>query len=749
MPIANGVRSRAWWVWLVVGTVATGGYFTLPAGSLSRNLAYNGIGLCSALLILVAVLWLRPARARMWYLFAAGQAVWVVGDVVYEYYQYVLEVEPYPSPADIFYLAAYPLLVLGLLELLRNRHGRDLAGLIDGSIVAIGLGLVFWVFVLHPISATSATSATEWFVGTAYPVADALLLAMLARLLTSAGRSTASTRLLAVAVLLMLVADVLFSLLSLYADVDGTLLDAGWLLSYVTWAAAALHPSAASARPAEPDKQAQSGTGRLVLLAISSVLAPALLVVPRVGNNVADRLVIAGGAVLLFLLVVLRMSGFVRQVQRQAGQLRDLAMLDDLTGLANRRSFEQQLRAALSTGHPQVALLDLDSFKSVNDDLGHGTGDQLLKTLGTRFAAALPAEATIARMGGDEFAVLLPSGDDSVMDALVSRLGTALRAPVRAGDHELVVAASIGVTDADGTTDPLEVLRRADIAMYAAKGAGLRSRRYTPDLDEDLSAQARLGAELRAALAAGQFRLFYQPIVSLPEGRPVAVEALVRWAHPTRGLVGPGDFVPAAERDGFIVELGAWILRTACHQAARWRADLGDRAPQKVSVNVSARQLAHPGFVETVASALAGAGLPPSCLTIEVTETAVFDGRKSVAVLHELKALGVRVALDDFGTGHSSLTLLRTVPVDVLKVDKSFVDEITGAGRPAVIVAALIQVSDGLGLTAVAEGVETAEQAAELYRMGYRLAQGYHFGRPAPTFAPETASAGTAVALRA
>jgi diguanylate cyclase len=336
--------------------------------------------------------------------------------------------------------------------------------------------------------------------------------------------------------------------------------------------------------------------------------------------------------------------------------------------------------------------------------------------------------------------VLLPAGDDAAMDALVSRLGAALRTPVRAGDHELVVTASIGVTGAAGTTDPIEILRRADVAMYAAKGQGQRSRRYMPDLDEDLSAQARLGAELRTALQAGEFRLFYQPIVALPEGRPVAVEALVRWAHPSRGLIGPSDFVPTAERDGFIVELGAWILRTACHQAARWQAELGDHAPEKVSVNVSARQLAHPGFVDTVASALAGAGLPPACLTLEVTETAVFDGRKSVAVLHELKALGVRIALDDFGTGHSSLTLLQTVPVDILKVDKSFVDEITTAGRPAVIAAALIQVSDGLGLTAVAEGVETAAQAAELHRMGYRLAQGYHFGMPAPEFSPATAT---------
>jgi len=267
--------------------------------------------------------------------------------------------------------------------------------------------------------------------------------------------------------------------------------------------------------------------------------------------------------------------------------------------------------------------------------------------------------------------------------------------------------------------------------------------RWTPSLDDHSVAFARLGAELRTALDAGHFRVVYQPIVELPTGRTWAVEALVRWEHPERGTVSPAEFIPVAEQNGLIVELGVWILRTACLRLAGWRAELGADAPHRVSVNVSAKQLARPGFAATVAAVLAETGLPAKCLTAEVTETAVFEGGQAVTALHELRTLGVRIALDDFGTGHSSLGLLQTVPVDTIKVDKSFVDRITEAGRHAVIAEALIRISDGLGLSAVAEGVETAEQAEALSRLGYRYLQGYHYGRPAadPTFGAERAVA--------
>jgi diguanylate cyclase (GGDEF)-like protein len=470
----------------------------------------------------------------------------------------------------------------------------------------------------------------------------------------------------------------------------------------------------------------------------SSLLAPVVLFVQGVADPGAiDWLPIGAAAVLLFVLVVVRMSGFVRRVQEQADQLDALAMEDALTGLPNRRRFEDRLRAARSGG-AQVALVDLDDFKAVNDRLGHAVGDQLLQTVGRRLASLLRPTDTVARLGGDEFAILLPDTSTAIADELVGQIAVALGQPVAAGGHQLLVGASVGVVDAAGN-DPVEIMRRADVAMYAAKATGAKQLRYEPGMDERASEEARIGAQLRIGLDTGQFHLVYQPIVALPHGRVVAVEALARWRHPYPGELGPDDFIPVAERNGLIVELGAWILRTACAQAAAWRSEFGAAAPEKVSVNVSARQLTEPGFADLVAGVLAETGLPASCLAIEVTETAVFHGGPAVAALEAVHRLGVRIALDDFGTGHSSLRLLQTVPVDILKVDKSFVDDVTRAGRNAVIARALIDVSNGLNLTAVAEGVETAEQAAELFQLGYRYVQGYHFGRPQgrPDFTPE------------
>jgi diguanylate cyclase (GGDEF)-like protein len=740
-------HERLWWWWLTAASLITAAYYLLPKG-VSTNVVYDTIGLSSAVLIIVGVRLHRARRPVMWYWFTAGLLTWVMGDLVWEYYKYVLHQEPYPSPADYFYLSAYPLILAGMVMLMRDRRrgGRDVAALIDAAVVAVGLGLVFWVFVMHPIAVNSSASTAERVFGVAYPAADVLLLAMLARFYTGVGRRSASIRLLGAAALLLLIADVGYSLLSLYSDVDGELLDGAFLLSYACWAASALHPSMRTAGTvAKQPRDARVGRARLALLAVCTLLAPVLLLIPGIGDNTVDRLVIAVGAGLLFLLVVFRLSGFVGQVQDQAAQLEDLAMADELTGLANRRRFEQALRSSLAAGPTQVALLDLNDFKGVNDRLGHGVGDQLLTVVAQRLRATLRPDVLVARMGGDEFAILVPGATNSAADAIVLRLMDTLRAPIAAGSHELLIGASIGVTDAADTGDPYEVLRRADVAMYAAKANHDRPRRYTPELDKRTDEQARLGAEMRVALNAGQFRMVYQPIVALPSGRTEGVEALVRWEHPVRGMIAPDQFIPAAERNGLIVELGEWILRTACAQAVQWRTRYGDMAPERMSVNVSARQLADPGFASVVAAVLRDTGLPAARLTVEVTETAVFGGGRSVQAVQDLHDLGVRIALDDFGTGHSSLGLLRTVPVDVLKVDKSFVDSITMAGPDAVIATALIQVSNGLGLTAVAEGVETAEQAAELHRLGYRYAQGYHFGRPTaePSFqAPELVLAG-------
>ena len=724
------------WLWLFAiagGLLAVGGYFALPSGGLAQSLLYNAIGLVFGLLILVGVRLYRPDRPALWYWFAAGQLAAVAGDVVWEIYAYVLHEEPFPSVADVFYLGSYPLFLVGLVLLVRRQRGRDLAGLIEAAIIGTGLGLVFWVFVLHPIAAGEAASTLERLINTAYPAADVMLLAVLARLFTGSAVPTTSGRLLGSAAVLFLLADVANAVVLQYGSYEsGGPLDAVWLMSYVLWGVAALHPSMAVAQPAQPSADGNRLTaGRLVLLTASSLLAPAMLFLPGMRDRPADWIVVSGGAVVLFLLVALRMSGFVAQMHRQAGLLEEQAMRDVLTGLDNRRQFELRLRAAWQNTRPTVALLDLNGFKKINDQLGHPIGDQVLIEAGRRLSVVVGGAASIARMGGDEFAVLLLDPDTDALQAMTGGLLAALREPMRIGPHDVTVGASIGLACGAGVGEPHEVLRRADVAMYAAKEHGEPHYWYAPELDDRAAEEAQIGVELRAAMENGQLRLVYQPIVELPSGRLFGVEALLRWEHPDQGPISPAVFIPVAERNGMIYALGAWVIQQACLRAARWRAELGDSAPQRISVNVSARQLARPGLAGIVAQALADSGLPASCLTIEVTETAVFDGGLAVETLHELVRLGVRIALDDFGTGHSSLTLLQTVPAHVLKVDKSFVDEITTGGRQAVICTALIQVADGLGMTAVAEGVETAEQADELYRLGYRLAQGYYFGRPA------------------
>ena len=466
------------------------------------------------------------------------------------------------------------------------------------------------------------------------------------------------------------------------------------------------------------------------------------------GDSSTTVLTVALAAVLLTGIVVVRQVGALRENGRLLARVdQNLAQLncyqqelthraehDALTDLANRSLFEKKVTDGLAAGdgrHLSLALIDLDDFKAINDRLGHAVGDALLVVVAKRLRECVRADDVVARLGGDEFGLLLPGLSQGEATDVLDRIRDALTRPVQAGGYDLLVRASIGLAEAWPGAGQQELLRRADLAMYAAKGRGKgRYAIYDAELEQHQAADAQLGAELRRALDDGQFHLVYQPIVRLPDGAWTGLETLIRWPHPERGFVGPDLFIPIAERTGLIVPLGDWILRTALRQFAEWVAEHGADTPHEIGVNVSARQLREPGFADTVRDALAESGVRPDRLVVEVTETAVFDGGVALETLQDIVRLGVKVALDDFGTGHSSLGLLRTVPADTLKVDKSFVDGIGGSSEEAVIATAMIQITDGLHLQAVAEGVETAEQAATLYRLGYRFAQGYHFSRP-------------------
>ncbi|MEU4240540.1 bifunctional diguanylate cyclase/phosphodiesterase [Actinoplanes sp. NPDC026619] len=496
---------------------------------------------------------------------------------------------------------------------------------------------------------------------------------------------------------------------------------------------------------AEPAGDRRPGL-RFSILPYVAVAAMTAMLLAGESDDGPEELTVALCVAAITALVVIRQISALRDntrllatVDANLTQLRDYqAELDHqishdaLTGIANRQRFAEQVTAMLATGEPfHVAMLDLDDFKVINDRMGHGTGDALLRTVSRRLHESLRPQDSVARQGGDEFTLLLPGLDDEAAARLMRLVLDRVQEPLSLGGSDLEPRVSIGVTTARAGDSPEELIRRADVAMYAAKNTGGgRCTWFDPIMDQLADADAKLATDLRHAIARDELFLLYQPIVELPHGRLAGVEALVRWRHPEHGLVSPATFIPLAERNGYIVELGRWILREAVRQATEWEREYGENAPEKVSVNISARQLREPGFPAEVADLLRSSGIDPYRLVAEVTETAVLGTGEALDAVRELHALGLRIALDDFGTGQSSLSLLVDCPVKVLKVDKSFVDGVTGSSAQAVIVDGLIGITEGLQIEAVAEGVETADQAYRLHKMGYRLAQGFHFARP-------------------
>ena len=415
-------------------------------------------------------------------------------------------------------------------------------------------------------------------------------------------------------------------------------------------------------------------------------------------------------------------------------ELSHQAFHDALTGLANRRLFGDRLTHALRPrgrdGEPLAVLfLDLDDFKNVNDSVGHGTGDELLVTVAQRITACIRQGDTAARLGGDEFAILMEDADLPTALEVADRLQEALHAPVEVGGGRHSVRASIGIAEAmPGETRCEDALRNADVAMYWAKDRGKGTVAvYEPDLHAHALDQLALRSELQIAIRQDQLRLHYQPTVDLQTGEIAGFEALVRWQHPTRGLVPPGEFIPVAEQSGLVVPLGSWVLREAC--LAGHTLQRGAQAPS-IAVNIAAAQLAAPGFVEEVLAVLEETGMPAGRLVLEITEGTLLDDKPTiVATLARLRERGVRVAIDDFGTGYSSLAYLADLPVDVLKIDKAFVDQVAAGGEDS-LVPAILAMAENLRLTTVAEGVEHAAQAEWLGSARCTLGQGFLWSRP-------------------
>jgi diguanylate cyclase (GGDEF)-like protein/PAS domain S-box-containing protein len=421
---------------------------------------------------------------------------------------------------------------------------------------------------------------------------------------------------------------------------------------------------------------------------------------------------------------------------RLENQLRERAFHDPLTQLANRALFVDRLEHALGgplrgAHHVAVLFVDLDDFKLVNDSLGHQAGDELLVLVARRLSASLRLGDTAARFGGDEFAVLLEDADEAQANEVADRILTELAGPFDLGESEIFVRASIGVAVADSSIgDGHTLLRNADMAMYHAKAAGKgRHETFRSSMHTLARRRLELHGDLRRAIERDELRVYYQPIIDLPTGRPASFEALVRWQHPTRGMLQPNDFIPLAEETGLIVPLGRWVLREATRQARLWLGRFG--LPFSMAVNVSVRQLLEDGFAEEVEAALHDSGLPASCLTLELTESVFMtDFGTTAALLARLKVIGVRLAIDDFGTGYSSLSYLEQFPIDLIKIDRSFVAALLDPTRPANLVHTILELARRLGVPAIAEGIERTSQFVELREQGCLLGQGFLFSRP-------------------
>ncbi len=420
----------------------------------------------------------------------------------------------------------------------------------------------------------------------------------------------------------------------------------------------------------------------------------------------------------------------------------DFQMLHDpLTGLANRTLFLNQLDDALRRAEPgtdpiSVLLLDVDDFKLVNDALGHALGDELLIALSRRLASVMRAGDTLARLGGDEFAMLLASGVVSrAAEAVAQRINRQLASPFHIAGTEMTVSVSMGIALGRPLHDDSEdLLRDADLAMYLAKQGGkARVEIARPRMQEEALRHLEIVNDLRHALDGGELEVFYQAIVNVDDSTPAGVEALIRWHDPRRGLVAPSEFIAIAESTGLIVPIGDWVLDEACRQTQAWRRAGTVADDFYVSVNLSPRQLAEPGLVDDVARALRRSGLPPRALVLEITEsTLMLDFDEGLARLRLLKDLGLRIALDDYGTGYSSLNRLGKLPVDIVKIDKSFVDQVDVSREGRALVQSIIDVAKALGMKSIAEGVERPDERAALAELGCDYIQGYLFAKPAP-----------------
>ena len=674
-----------------------------------------------------------PARLRMaqraYLLLGSGCLVFTAGNLLYLLWVANLDPVPAPSWADAGYLGSYPLLGAGMLLLARAEIGqrlRDGLGL-DGLTGLLGGAAIGSVLGLPLILSKLAGSPAALAVYIAYPVADLLLVSMVVGVIAlCGGRRGATWWWLGGGLTVFAAGDTLYlARIAAGTYTVGTSLDLTWALG-LTLAAVAVW----SHRP--PSGAPSSGSRASIVLPVGASLAALALLIGGQWTALPWYSVALAAATLFAALlrtvVAFRASHLLAESRAQA-------RTDDLTGLGNRRSFYEHAQAAVDGAGPDGAvsllLLDLNRFKEINDSLGHHIGDDLLCQVGRRLAGGLRPVDYLARLGGDEFVIVLPGAGPTLALDVAERLTKQLSEPFALEQTSLQVSASIGVASRpEHAGDVTGLLQRADIAMYQAKTTRGGTCTYDPARDEHARERLVTIAELRGALGSQQLVLHYQPQVEVLTGDVRGVEALVRWPHPERGLVPPDEFLPLVERTGLMPLLTLHVLDAAIAQCAQWRLDGLDLT---VAVNLSASNLLDEQLPQQVATILTRHGVPSAALVLEVTESVLMvDPVRAVQTLTVLHELGVALSIDDYGTGYCSLAYLRDLPVDELKLDRSFLVDLTPGSRASAIVRSTIELSHALGLRMVAEGVEN-EAALHLLRVNHcDIAQGYLFTPPLP-----------------
>ncbi len=742
VPEQSSSRSHAWLYFLLAGSVATAVCQFTPLG-IAQDVGYLVIGIAGVVALMVGLRLHRPDRRAPWYFMAAGQLVWVIGDAVGAWQVDIAHNELFPGPADAFYLAAYPVLAVGLVLLIRGRRPRrDVAGLLDSATLTVALGLLSWVVLTGPTIETSQQSLFAAAVSIAYPAGDILLLGVMIRLITTPGGRTPSLRLLLSAVALLITADTAASALGLLTFSDSSAMNFLWLMSYIVWGAAALHPSMHSLSEPTAAYDIRFTRKRLAALTVAILVAPGTLVVQLLAGSTLDTWPAAIGSVAVSLLVIGRMSIAIRDIttadrlrERAQKVLAHQAAHDSLTGLANRAQAIRLIHGALSRAQRSgdivgLLFLDLDGFKTINDTLGHAAGDEVLRTVARRLELGVRGGDVVARLGGDEFVVLLEPLDQLASAVEVAdRLVVAVSAPITLADNrQVAVGASIGATvSQDGVTDPDKLLHEADVAVYRAKTTGRgRTEVFDSALRDELRRQAELEDVIAVAISHDELVLHYQPIVDLTTGDVDGYEALVRWERPGVGLVSTSEFIPVAERSDLICELDSWVLNHATRQLSEWNRSTGS-SHLTIAVNISGRHIARKRIGNDVITALQAAGIHPRQLVLEITETALIDDSSALVNLQYLRDLGVAISIDA-GTGYNFIGRLESLPVDIMKIDKRFLDRTAPSADK--LLRLLVQSAHAFDLPVVAEGVEHQSQLDVLKSIDCDSAQGYLLGRP-------------------